>query len=186
MSLRSAVLVALLDGGASGYELSKRFDVSVANYWAATSQQLYRELERMEADGVVAAEVIEQERRPNKREFSITDAGRDELVRQTGDAPRPTAIRDAMLVQVAAVDVTDADAVVRNLAGRRDHARDKLALYARLRENLLAGRSEEEFLRSAERVGPYLALERGISFERDNVAWIERSIRVIEARASHG
>jgi DNA-binding PadR family transcriptional regulator len=44
MSLKYAVLAALLEGEASGYELSKVFDVSLANFWAATPQQLYREL----------------------------------------------------------------------------------------------------------------------------------------------
>ena len=47
MALRHAVLAALLEGEASGYQLSKRFDVSVANFWSATPQQLYRELERL-------------------------------------------------------------------------------------------------------------------------------------------
>ena len=49
MALRHAVLAALLEGEASGYQLAKRFDVSVANFWSATPQQLYRELERMES-----------------------------------------------------------------------------------------------------------------------------------------
>ena len=49
MSLRHAILAALLDGGASGYQLAKNFDVSVASYWFATPQQLYAELGRLEA-----------------------------------------------------------------------------------------------------------------------------------------
>ena len=44
MSLRDAVLVALLEGESSGYDLAKDFDASVANFWMATPQQLYREL----------------------------------------------------------------------------------------------------------------------------------------------
>jgi len=50
MALRHAVLAALLEGEASGYQLAKRFDVSVANFWSATPQQLYRELERLEQE----------------------------------------------------------------------------------------------------------------------------------------
>ena len=42
MSLRDAVLVALLEGESSGYDLAKGFDASVANFWMATPQQLYR------------------------------------------------------------------------------------------------------------------------------------------------
>lgn len=51
MALRDAVLAALLEGEASGYDLAKRFDRSVANFWTATPQQLYRELDRLAADG---------------------------------------------------------------------------------------------------------------------------------------
>ena len=47
MSLRDAVLAALLEGESSGYDLAKAFDASVANFWMATPQQLYRELDRL-------------------------------------------------------------------------------------------------------------------------------------------
>ena len=76
MALRDAVLAALLDSEASGYDLAKGFDASVANFWMATPQQLYRELDRLAADGLIEARVVEQERRPNKRMFTLTDAGR--------------------------------------------------------------------------------------------------------------
>ena len=48
MALRDAVLAALLDSEASGYDLAKGFDASVANFWMATPQQLYRELDRLD------------------------------------------------------------------------------------------------------------------------------------------
>ncbi len=60
MALRHAVLAELVEGEASGYELSKRFDVSTANFWSATPRQLYRELERLTAEGLLVARVVEQ------------------------------------------------------------------------------------------------------------------------------
>lgn len=36
MALRNAVMAALLEGAASGYDLAKAFDASVANFWMAT------------------------------------------------------------------------------------------------------------------------------------------------------
>ncbi|MFD1050558.1 PadR family transcriptional regulator, partial [Kibdelosporangium lantanae] len=58
MSLRHAVLGLLSTGPASGYDLLKRFEISLANVWPATQSQLYSELNRMaDADLVkVAAE----------------------------------------------------------------------------------------------------------------------------------
>jgi DNA-binding PadR family transcriptional regulator len=180
MALRHAVLAALLEGEASGYELSKRFDVSVANFWSATPQQLYRELEGLESGGLLAAHVVEQQRRPNKRVFSLTESGRDELFAFTQQPARPLAIRDDLLVKLQALD---AEAVVIALAERREHARAKLELYDRLRDRMLAGRSEAEYLLADERVGPYLTLMGGRMFEQQNLRWITNALEILEQRS---
>ncbi|MEY9872083.1 DNA-binding PadR family transcriptional regulator [Streptacidiphilus sp. MAP12-33] len=184
MALRNAIMSTLLEGEASGYDLAKSFDASVANFWAATPQQLYRELDRMEADGLIRARVVEQERRPNKRLFSLTEAGRAALRAFTAVPPRPSAIRDELLVQVQAVESGDATAVRAALRERLTGAQAKIARYERLRARLLDGRFEEEYLTTADRVGPYLTLMRGLSFERENERWCERALAVLERRAA--
>ena len=103
MSLRDAVLAALLEGESSGYDLAKDFDASVANFWMATPQQLYRELERLAEQGLIQARIVEQERRPNKRMFSLTEAGYDAIRQFTGRPPKPSAIRDELLIKVQAL-----------------------------------------------------------------------------------
>ncbi|CAM5743086.1 hypothetical protein SALBM311S_08803 [Streptomyces alboniger] len=65
-------------------------------------------------------------------------------------------------------------------------ARGKLDRYERVRERLLAGRTEEEYLRDAERVGPYLTLTAGIAFETENVRWCERVLTILGQRAPLG
>ncbi|MFJ3581897.1 PadR family transcriptional regulator [Streptomyces sp. NPDC090127] len=182
MSLKHAVLAALLEGEASGYDLAKIFDVSVANFWAATPQQLYRELDRLSEAGLIAARVVEQERRPNKRMFSLTDAGRRDLTAYTAQPPRPTAIRDELMVQVQACDEGDTDAVRGFVQERMEWARGKLARWERLREWMLAGRDEETYLREAERIGPYLTLMRGRSLEEENLRWGEEVLAILDRR----
>ncbi|MCX5395138.1 PadR family transcriptional regulator [Streptomyces sp. NPDC006482] len=184
MSLKHAVLAALLEGEASGYDLAKIFDVSVANFWAATPQQLYRELDRLAADDLIAARVVEQERRPNKRMFSLTESGRQDLYAYTSTPPRPTAVRDELMVQVQACDEGDTGAVRGFVAQRMDTARTKLARYDRLREWMLNGRDEETYLSEAERVGPYLTLMRGRFLEEENLRWGERTLAVLDRRAA--
>ncbi|MFD9325575.1 PadR family transcriptional regulator [Streptomyces sp. NPDC060065] len=184
MALRNAVMAALLEGEASGYDLAKGFDASVANFWMATPQQLYRELDRMESEGLIEARLVRQERRPNKRVFSLTEAGRGALRAFTAEFPKPTAIRDELLVKVQAVDSGDEEAVRAAIAERLEWARAKLARYERMRDRLLDGRTEDEFLAGSERVGPYLTLMRGRSFEEENIRWGERALRVLEQRAS--
>ncbi|WP_338671956.1 PadR family transcriptional regulator [Streptomyces sp. SCSIO 30461] len=183
MSLKYAVLAALLNGEASGYDLAKVFDVSVANFWSSTPQQLYRELDRLATDGLVQARVVQQERRPNKRMFSLTGTGRDALRGFTLTPPRPTTIRDELMVKIQAVDEVDPDAMRALLEERLERIRDKLARYERLRDHMLDGSTEDEYLVETDQVGPYLTLMRGRSFEEENVRWCERTIEVLAARA---
>ncbi|MEU5761171.1 PadR family transcriptional regulator [Nocardia sp. NPDC047648] len=184
MALRNAVLAALLDGEASGYELAKSFDASVANFWMATPQQLYKELERMAAEGLIETRVVQQERRPNKRLHTITPAGRAALHEFIRASARPTAIRDEMMVKVQGMDSEDAPAVRASVAERLEWSRAKLARYERLRTRLLDGRSEQAYLAEADRIGPYLTLLRGISFEQENVRWAEFTLAAIDKRSA--
>jgi DNA-binding PadR family transcriptional regulator len=184
MALRHAVLAALLEGEASGYELSKRFDVSVANFWTATPQQLYRELERLEEERLIEARVVEQERRPNKRVWRVTDDGDAELYSFTQAPARPPAVRDDLLVKLQAIDAGDAEAVLAALEERLTQARGKLALYDRIRARLLGGLGEEEFLASSDRIGPYLTLMGGRMYEQQNIRWCRRVLDVLAARTA--
>lgn len=176
MSLRDAVLAALLEGESSGYDLAKDFDASVANFWPATPQQLYRELDRLAAQGLIQARIVHQERRPNKRMFSLTEAGCDAIRQFTAKAPRPSVIRDELLIKVQAADAGDTAAVRESIRERLQWASAKVQRYQRLRMRMLDGRSEEQYLVETERVGPYLTLMRGISFEEENIRWAEHAL----------
>ncbi|WP_418060747.1 PadR family transcriptional regulator [Pimelobacter simplex] len=183
MALRNAILAALLDGEASGYDLAKAFDFAMANYWAATPQQLYRELDKLAADGLIEARVVQQERRPNKKIFSLTDEGTEALALFTASHTKPTtAIRDELMLKVQVVDVGDVPAVCAALRERREAASVKIARYERLQERWLDGRSEAEHLAATPRVGPYLTLLRGLEFERANVEWADRCLAVLAQR----
>ena len=186
MSLRDAVLAALLEGESSGYDLAKDFDASVANFWPATPQQLYRELDRLTEQGLIQARIVQQERRPNKRMYSLTEAGRDAIRHSTAKAPRPSVIRDELLVKVQASDAGDLEAVRGFIRERLEWAVAKVQRYERLRARMLDGRSEDEYLVESERVGPYLTLMRGISFEKENIRWAERTLSIVERRLSAG
>ncbi len=184
MSLRDAVLAALLEGEASGYDLAKSFDASVANFWMATPQQLYRELDRLADHGLIQARVVHQERRPNKRMYSLTAAGYEAIEQFTSRAPKPSVIRDELAVKLLAVDVGNASAVRDFMVERLQWATAKLQRYERMRDRMLEGRGEDEYLAEAKRVGPYLTLMRGISFEQENIRWAEQALSIIEQRAA--
>jgi DNA-binding PadR family transcriptional regulator len=81
VALPHAILVSLCEQSGSGYELTRRFDRSIGYFWSATHQQIYRTLRTMEADGWVAATVVAQQGRPDKKVYTVSDAGRAALAR---------------------------------------------------------------------------------------------------------
>ncbi len=80
MSLKHGLLGLLSLNSASGYDLSKLFSESLNYFWMANQSQIYRELDKMEDEGWVCSETVEQRARPNKRVYSITEAGSRELI----------------------------------------------------------------------------------------------------------
>lgn len=189
MALKHAVLAALTSEEGSGYELSKRFDNSVANFWPASQQQIYRELDRLEAGGLVRARTVRQQKRPDKRVFRITAAGSVELDEFIRADTKPTVIRDDLLVKVAGLNLENADAVAAAVKERMEMSRTKLAMYESLRASLLGDRSEKGYLSAGparRSFGPYLALKRGIAFEKGNLRWSSEVLdflKPVDARA---
>ncbi len=182
MALQHAILAALAYDEPSGYDLSKAFDATVSSYWTATAQQLYRELEKMEAAGLVVARLVEQEKRPNKRLFSLSDSGRAELHAFTTRSPRPIAIRDELLVQVEAMELGDPGSIYMHVEEKRAASVKKLGRYKKTRAFLLQERTEEDYLATSKSIGPYLTLTRGILFEEENIRWCTYVLDVLRNR----
>ncbi|MDI3402409.1 PadR family transcriptional regulator [Streptomyces cavernicola] len=182
MTLRHAVLAALLDEERSGYQLAKAFDMGVANFWYAKPQQLYAELTRLEQGGLVSGREVVQAGRPNKRLFTVTDTGLAELEEFTAAAAKPSVLRDDLMVKVQAADSVDTDHLIARLTERIGFARTKAELFEHLLRTMRGDRSEEDFLLHGRPIGPYLTCLRGLAFERGNLDWGERAIAVLRAR----
>jgi PadR family transcriptional regulator AphA len=76
MSLRHAVLGLLAERPASGYDLMKRFETSLANVWPATQSQVYGELGKLAAAGLLT---VSAEGPRGRKEYAVTEEGRAEL-----------------------------------------------------------------------------------------------------------
>ena len=108
MALEHAILVSLLERPGSGYELARRFERSIGRFWTATHQQIYRVLKRMEADGWLTAEAIDQDGRPDKRSYSVAAAGRVVLTTWLRAPVQPEAVRHELAVKIRGAAFDDA------------------------------------------------------------------------------
>lgn len=78
-TLRHIILGLLAAHPMSGYDIKRAFDRSLATYWNAGNSQIYTTLKALASQGFVSSELIVQESRPNRRVYSLTEAGHLEL-----------------------------------------------------------------------------------------------------------
>lgn len=79
MSLQYALLGLLSYKPMTGYALKKMFDESINNFWAASLSQIYRELGGLESRGCLMSVIEQQNDRPDKKIYSITEKGKAEF-----------------------------------------------------------------------------------------------------------
>ena len=80
MSLRAALLALISGGPLTGYDAVKHFRTSVGHVWHAPDSQIYPELRKMQAEGLLAAtEVPWGTKQATKTRYALTDAGRHAL-----------------------------------------------------------------------------------------------------------
>ncbi len=63
----------------TGYQLKQTMDTSTTHFWHAKLSQIYGTLKALEAEGLITSVVEEQEARPDRRIYTITEAGQRAL-----------------------------------------------------------------------------------------------------------
>jgi len=80
--LDAIILGALVDGPLHGYAIVKRLHKHSDGLLKLGEGQLYPALHKLEKSGMVLAHWDQQEGKPSRRVYSLTEVGRDELIRQ--------------------------------------------------------------------------------------------------------
>ena len=89
--LKHGILGLLNYADMSGYEILETFKHSLNHFWNAQKSQVYRELISLENLWYIRGTWIEQEGKPDKKMYSITDDGRKELLDWLSEELKETA-----------------------------------------------------------------------------------------------
>src|SRR5688500_6442057 len=103
------LLLGLLAGRSRhGYELRSLFEELFGGTWPLNPGQVYMTLSKLEDEGLVTSELVEQELLPDRRVYSMTEDGRAELKRWTAEpVDGPIRIRDEMVAKVLTAMVSE-------------------------------------------------------------------------------
>ena len=132
MSLSHALLGLLSVRPASGYDLMKAFDSTLANTWPATQSQVYTELTRLAGADLVSVAAAQGPH--GRKEYALTDAGLAELQRWMTD-PRPEPPRRSeALLRVFFLDVLTPEQAQDYLVRLAEHATERHVRYEAMRD----------------------------------------------------
>jgi len=169
-TLGHALLGLVATAPMTGYELTAAFDQSLANVWSARHSQIYPELAKLQAAGLI--EQTEAGPRGSKR-YAATAAGEAEVRhwlegRASGDTLRSERLLRVFFLWM--LPPADAAAYLRGEALRH---REQVERYSHM-----AGHVEPE-KHPAERWAR-IALEAGIRYERTMAEWADTAANEIE------
>ena len=177
MSLEHAILGFLNYRALSGYDLKKIFDTSVRHFWPANQSQIYRTLNRLTESGWAEMEKIEQVSRPDRKEYSITEAGRDELQKWLATPLPFEDNRSAPLIQVFFSGQRSDEEVLAMFEGVADMVRAGMAMYDAIPLQIEA---YEDYIQSPREFYFWmLTLDIGKNTARANLEWLEGVIERI-------
>lgn len=169
MALRETILTVLARRSMTGYEIARNFDQILSWFWAASHQQIYHELARLDREGCVRFKVVPQQGKPDKKVYAITRKGRGELKRWIGEPTDPPSPRYDLMVKILASALLDRKAVREEIERVDTVTASMLAQLRAMRRECIA--------QPVEKLEPYdqalyLALRRGLLLFEAQTAWL--------------
>ena len=99
-SSREVLLGILAIEPMSGYDLGLTIRASVGHIWNESYGQIYPNLKRLAAEGFVTAKTERQKGKPDRHVYSITEKGRERLVKWLALQPQPEIPRNEFLLKL--------------------------------------------------------------------------------------
>jgi DNA-binding PadR family transcriptional regulator len=153
-------------GPKSGYEIKALVDNSTRFFWAASYGQIYPELKRLAAAGLILGSDSPTGGR-KRTVYEITADGVEELRSWLRQRPETFEVRDEGLLKLFFADALpreEALETLREMRARRRAAHEQLEAIKDLK---LKGENEDPF--------PLIVLESGLEFTKWFIDWCERT-----------
>jgi DNA-binding PadR family transcriptional regulator len=176
VSLRFAALGLLAQRPGSGYDLLRRFEQSMANVWPATQSQLYGELNKLAAAGLIEVTDIGPR---GRKEYGVTDAGRAELLRWITDPSGDPPLRRPDLLRVFLLSEIPSDQARKHIMDFARHADSELARLRTLRDSVPWTEATSAFYSRA-------ALEYGLRDAAMESKWANWLLTALDDREGRG
>jgi len=100
MDVKTVCLGMLTDGPASGYDMKKCFESSFGHFFPAGYGSIYPALATLARNGMVEFEHIPQDGKPDRKVYTITKKGREELMKGLSNTSPTHKVRSEFLAMM--------------------------------------------------------------------------------------
>lgn len=175
MSLAHVILGLLQQQERTGYDLKTEcFDDCIAHLWQADQAQIYRTLEKLEAQGWITCTVEIQHDRPNRKVYHLTAEGHAELLQWLQTHHPLPVLREPLLAQLHFAAQLSDQAIVHLLEQELAARREKLAGC-----RALSATDPESPAPSREQTLHQLVLTLVMRREQTYVDWLQDAIQTV-------
>lgn len=178
--LKYAILGLLEQEKQTGYDIAAAFKGALGQFWSAKHSQIYPELKKLVAEGLIEFETVIQGEKLEKKLYSLTVTGEAEL--------------KEWMQRLEAVDVSHKDEFMLKTfflsSMKKEEAKElfsnQLVSRKRKLDELMRTLAELEtefgsnMHFSSSEFGHYLVLTRAIEREKGYIQWLEHSLQFME------
>ena len=158
----------------SGYDIKKRLEVAMSHMWDLSYGQIYPTLRALESEGLVTMEMIVSESGPNRKVYTITQAGKAALRDWVAVPPRPETHRYEILLKVffgQSVGPTVITSHVQDFRERNVQAIEVMEAFERELEPLVSRDPAHSYM--------LLTVMMGKDVYQAHVRWADRAMEVL-------
>lgn len=173
-TLKYAILGLLYQGPRSGYDMAQEFQNTLNEFWSAKHSQIYPELKKLTAKGLVEYHVEIVGTVLEKKQYSITSKGREEFLQWMNcDLELPPTPKSEFRLQLFFSGCLTAERRMEMMAYQLKLHQDRLTY---LRNNQrkfteIPSKDNPEF-------GDYLVLQYAIMREENDCKWLEGCMKL--------
>lgn len=183
--LAYALLGLLARAPGSGYDLIREMEEPIGFFWHARRSQIYPELARLDQEGLITHTVVEQQERPDKKVYEITEVGRAALAHWAAEPMHIPSERDEFMLKVFSLWLAEPQGALTLVGAYAAQHVERLARYEEIRAQMERNAESDELRRlSSPRFAAYATLLRGIEYERGFLSWCRWLIEIIESDPS--
>jgi len=178
---RYSILGMLSIAPMSGYDIKKRIEESVSNFWTESYGQIYPILKSLVAEKLVTKTVEKGAGKPDRHVYSLTERGREELRRWLSEGVTPKVERNELLLKLFFGEEVAFDTNIRHVEQYRELQRGLLERYKAIEAEIRARYKDNPNL-------PYwlLTVRYGEHVSQALLDWCDESLRKLNSMAKRG